>query len=172
MSSLPSPTMMFGTDAAAVLVQAVADVSERSFFAYAEPCDAARFGELADGVPRWYTASVRFDEPGLAGVVACELPEDLVLMLFDAFTGRDCADPPADPSAVNDLIGELANMVCGAWLTRAANDQTFTLRVPEVTVSQVAAPQSGDGVLLMAMNDRPVAVLVQELPAMPAAGAA
>ena len=57
MSSLPSPTMMFGTDAAAVLVQAVADVSERSFFAYAEPCDAARFGELADGVPRWYTAS-------------------------------------------------------------------------------------------------------------------
>jgi hypothetical protein len=163
--------MMFGTDATALLAQAVADVAERSFFAYAEPCDAGRFGELTDGVARWYTASVRFDEPGLAGVVACVLPEDLVLMLFDAFTGRDYADPPADAAAVNDLIGELANMVCGAWLTRVANDQTFTLRAPEVTVNQAAAP-AGDGVLLMAMNDRPVAVLVRELPALPAVGAA
>ena len=172
MSSLPWPTTMFGTDATGLLAQAMADVAERSFFAYAEPCDAARFDELTEGVTRWYTSSVRFDEVGVAGVVTCVLPEDLVLMLFDAFTGRDFADPPPHPAAVNDLIGELANIVCGAWLTRAANDQTFTLRPPEVTVSQAAAPTGGDGVLLMAMNDRPVAVLVHELPSMPAVGAA
>jgi hypothetical protein len=44
---------MFATDAAALLPQAVADVAERSFFAYAEPCDAARFTELTAGVARW-----------------------------------------------------------------------------------------------------------------------
>ena len=41
--------------------------------------------------------------------------------------GATPEEPPPHPEEVRDLVGEFANMVCGAWLTRAANDRTFAL---------------------------------------------
>src|ERR1051325_11417445 len=118
MSSLPLPTTIFTPDIEASLVAAVSDVADRCFFAYAEPCDAGRFAELVDGTSRWYSATVQFEEGAWSGSVRCLVPKDAAGMMFDAFTGRSADEPPAAKTDVSDLMGELANMVCGAWLTR------------------------------------------------------
>ena len=159
MCSQQLQTAMFGPDGEAALVQAVGDVAERSFFAYAERCDPARFAELTEGIDRWYSASIRFEEDDATGVVDCLLPGDLAAELFDAFSGRDPGDPSPEPEAVADLLGEFANQVCGAWLTRAANRQTFTLRPPQVVVTDANAPRSA--MLTLALNDRPLGVNVR-----------
>lgn len=161
MCSLQLPMAMFGPDAEAALVQVVGDVAERSFFAYAERCDLARFEEAADAVPRWYCATIRFDEGAAAGMVECVLPEDLASALFDAFSGRDAADPAPEHGQVADLIGEFANMICGAWLTRAANGQTFTLRPPHVVADNTVRPDLDQATVTLAVNDRPMAVSVR-----------
>jgi hypothetical protein len=75
---------------------------------------------------------VRFEEHDCAGAVTCRLPMALADRLFDAFTGRDPDEAPAPVSEIHDLVGEFANMICGSWLTRAANARTFTLGRPTV----------------------------------------
>lgn len=116
------------------VVSAVSDVAERSFFAMVDVCDEARFAESAAAAEDWLRASVWFEESACAGEVICHLPATLADRLFDAFSGRDAADPAPLVSEVHDLVGEFANMVCGSWLTRAANNRTFSLRRPEVAV--------------------------------------
>ncbi|HYM25579.1 MAG TPA: chemotaxis protein CheX, partial [Vicinamibacterales bacterium] len=81
----------------------------------------------------WLTATVRFDEPGCAGALVCALPAGLARTLFDAFNGRDPIDPEPPVEDVLDLVGELSNMICGAWLTRLVNHQSFLLRRPLVS---------------------------------------
>jgi hypothetical protein len=154
---------MFGPDGDQALMGAVGDVAERSFFAFAEPCGPPQFAELADGVTGWYCASVRFEEADVCGVIDCFVPDGLAGELLDAFIGRSPDEPPADPAAVADLLGEFANQVCGAWLTRAANRHMFTLRQPHVTVMGDGAFQPDAGAITMSLNDRPVAVRVRSL---------
>lgn len=163
MCSLQLPTAMFGPDGEAALLRAVGDVAERSFFAFAEPCDASRFAGLADGINQWYCASIQFEEDHASGVVDCLMPDGLAGELFDAFSGRDQDDPQPEPAAVADLLGEFANQVCGAWLTRAANRQTFTLHPPQVTMASDGAFQPAPGAITLALNDRPLAVRVRSL---------
>lgn len=138
------------------VIGAVSDVAERSFFAMVESCDGDRFAELTAAHRDWLSASVSFDEPGCAGMVTCHLPMLLAERLFDAFTGRDPDEPPADVAEVHDLVGEFANMICGSWLTRAANDRTFTLGRPEVRPS--AEPVAGG--LSLVVDEQPCVVAV------------
>ena len=161
MSSLPLPTAIFTPDSETALVAAVCDVAERSFFAYAEPCDAARFAELGEGTERWCSAVVEFDEGDWIGTVRCVLPEDAALALFDAFSGRGFDEPVPAPGHVADLMRELANMVCGAWLTRAASHQIFSLRTRPVEMSVAGAPMDDETWITLAINDRPFAVAVR-----------
>ena len=161
MSSLPLPTSIFTPDTEAALVAAASDVAERCFFAYAEPCDAGRFAELADGATRWYSATVHFEEGGWSGSVRCLVPKDAAVTMFDAFSGRSPEGPPPAPTEVFDLMGELANMVCGTWLTRAATHQTFSLRTLPVTLSPACAPAANECWITMAVNDRPFAIAVR-----------
>ena len=161
MFSLPLPTSIFTPDSEASLVAAVCDVAERSFFAYAEPCDAGRFAELVDGTDRWYSAAIAFQEGGFDGSVRCLVPEDFAAAMFDAFSGRGFDDPTPSAADVSDLMGELANMVCGAWLTRAASHQTFSLQTLPVVLSQACAPVSGESWVTFAVYDRPFAVAVR-----------
>lgn len=141
---------------AAILV-AVRSVAEQSFFAVAEQRDDSTFRALADETSRWLVATVRFTEGPLAGSMSCTLPEDLAHALFDAFTGRDPADPAPADDQVNDLVGEFSNMVCGVWLTHVASHQTFELSHP-VVESALAPAESGGLRLLVAIDDQPVAV--------------
>ena len=58
---------------------------------------------------------------------------------------------------MDDLVGEFANMVCGAWLTRCGGQGLFTLSPP--VVEPRLEPAGADLVrLFAAVNDRPLAV--------------
>jgi hypothetical protein len=141
---------------------AVADVAERSFFAMVDPCDEARFAELAEPHTEWLVATVRFEERTCAGAVSCRLPAALADRLFDAFSGRAPEELPPHPEEVRDLVGEFANMVCGSWLTRAANDRTFSLGKPVVGTKPVSGGngESRTG-LLVAIDDMPCQIDVR-----------
>jgi len=161
MFSLPLPTATFTPSSEAALVAAVCDVAERSLFAYAEQCDAGRFAELVEGTDRWYSAAVEFHEGEWNGTVRCLTPEDAALAMFDAFSGRGVEEPAPPAHHIADLMGEVANMVCGAWLTRAASHQTFSLRTLPAVVSQACAPVGGETWITLAVSDRPFAVAVR-----------
>jgi len=135
------------------IFSAVADVAERSFFAMVDPCDDDRFAELSEPHTEWLIATVRFEEGTCAGAVSCQLPSTLADRLFDAFSGRDADEPAPHPEEVRDLIGEFANMVCGAWLTRAANDRTFSLGKPIVGTKPIVTGGSETRTGLMVVID-------------------
>jgi hypothetical protein len=145
---------------AEAVVSAVTDVAERSFYAMAELCDEDRFAELAAAHRQWLSAQVRFVEQDCAGSVTCRLPMALAERLFDAFSGRDPDDPAAPLSDVHDLVGEFANMICGSWLTRTANERTFALTRP--TVADEGMPASADGAgVALAIDEQPCLICIE-----------
>jgi hypothetical protein len=150
------PKLIDPESAAAVFV-AVRRVAEQSFFAVAEPRDDHSFDALAEHVPRWLVATIRFEEGSLVGSMTCTLPETLAETLFDAFTGRDPEEPAPAIDQIHDLAGEFSNMVCGAWLTHVASRQTFTLGHPAVE-SVRTTRSAGELRLLVAIDDLPLAV--------------
>jgi hypothetical protein len=157
--------MPLDPSAARVVAHAVVDVAERSFFAAAEVADLV----TADPPPPphdWLVASVRFDEADAAGTVSCLLPEALARSLFDAFNGRDPLAPFPAIDQLFDLVGEFSNMVCGAWLTRVAGDQSFVLGKPLVRpVLDALALSTADGTrTTMLINDLPLLVDVRMEP--------
>ncbi len=126
-----------GPESAGVMSAAIVDVAEQSFFAVAEPCAGDWWRESMAAT--WLRASVRFEEAGCAGIVSSMMPEGLALALFDAFNGCDPLDPAPATGALFDLVGEFANMVCGAWLTRTVSEQSFVLTPP--IVERIEDPQ-------------------------------
>jgi Chemotaxis phosphatase CheX len=161
--TLPGP---IGPETGDAIFAALRTVAERSFFASAERCDEASFEALAAGVPAWLVASVRFAEGESAGVMACSLPGALAERLFHAFTGRDPSEPPPAWEDVHDLVGEFANMVCGAWLSRSVSGRTFALGQPGVVRARAAAG-AGALRLRLVVDDAPIAIALQMLPAPP-----
>jgi len=142
------------------LREAVGDVAERSFFAAAEPL--VDLPDPSADPDTWLTATVRFNEADARGVVACLLPHRLARELFDAFNGREPTDGEPAVDDLFDLVGEFANMVCGAWLTRTADGPAFVLSCPVVEAS---APQVAFGArtgiqVSMSVNDLPLVVMV------------
>src|SRR5215468_10796823 len=87
------PAPIRGDRAAITMFEAVRTVAERSFFSVAEPGHEDVFQVESRRVPRWLAATVTFEQGGLVGSVSCTLPERLARSLFDAFTGRDPAEP-------------------------------------------------------------------------------
>jgi hypothetical protein len=136
MSSVNSPQTSTPAEHDA-LRRAFADVGEHSFFAYVEPCDAVRFEEEAAAASSWVRSSVIFDGP-FGGAVCLALPDTLARELFGAFLGAEPDSVPSD-EALFDLVGELTNMVCGAWLTRACRGR-FELRHPGVARMRPGEP--------------------------------
>jgi hypothetical protein len=144
------------------MVEVVSTVAARSFFAVVERCDDERFDALSAGAAGWWIASIQFNEGDERGVVSCAIADDLAFALFDAFTGRDPHDPPADPTDLVDLLGEFSNMVGGTWLTRLANHQGFSLGSPQVQrVASLSRRRDADPRVLLSLNDRPLAVEVR-----------
>ena len=146
-----------------LLPEVVADVAEQAFFAWAEPCGDVRFAELLVGSstsPAWHA------RVGFCGVVtgALEvlLPDELARELGVALSGRSggSGEDGLTDEELGDVAGELANMLCGALLTRAGRDQPFVLRPPQVArttgVREGGRGPSDD--LLFSVNDRPVVV--------------
>jgi hypothetical protein len=160
MCSLKLPETLFGADAAEAVYAAVTDVAERSFFCMIDPCESERFGDLALVHGGWLSSTVHFDDGKCSGGVTCRLPGSLAARLFDAFSGRDPGEPQPEEGEVADLVGEFANMICGSWLTRAANQRTFALSPPAVVpveTASITADLSALGLLVL-IDDLPCAV--------------
>jgi hypothetical protein len=134
---------------------AVSTVAERSFFACVDRCDMPDLDEIHG---EWLVATVRFDDGPVYGSLACALPADLALWLYDAFSGRDPVTPMPRPDQLDDLIGEFSNMVCGTWLTRCEAHRVFRLSPPDI--ERVMRPEDQGDLHRewLMVNNRPVAI--------------
>jgi hypothetical protein len=156
---MSSTTLQKLTDpaAAGAMVTVVEAVAERSFFAVVDRCPEQVLTTLAAKVPHWVTAAVRFEDGPLVGTVSCTVPEDLAHALFDSFSGRDPGEPGPSERQLYDLVGEFANMICGAWLSRCATDRAFRLGSP--LVARVGDPATSvPGRLWIGVGNRPAAI--------------
>ena len=166
MSSPKSPPPV--PDVLPSLEAALTEVAEQSFCGFVEPCSPDRFGELLDVAREsggdWLRAHLGFAGP-FRGELTVDLPEPLAKSLLASCLGLDATDDSQFSAVVvEDGAGELANMICGTWLTRSYGNLRFDLKPPRVerlqtalTVSN-AAPAPGAGVLLTGINDLPVRV--------------
>lgn len=159
MSSPRSPQPPEGL---AALSDAVQQVAEHSLFACAEPCQPSRTAGLLRARPAaepWLTAAIAFSGP-FEGAVRLTLPGALAGDLAGAFCGMPAHS--LDASQVADFAGELANMVCGLWLTQTHRGERFELTAPVVaaaTAVDVAARAATEpGAFGMALNDTPVLI--------------
>ncbi len=151
-----------GRDAVDLMLAAVTAVAERSFFAVADRCDETSFAKVTEGEARWIVAAVRFSEGDCPGILTCILSEELGQHLFHAFAGEDPLDPPASQEILFDLVGEFANMICGTWLTRLDDRQTFNLFKPAVRYMADRSPLVlPDGTMRYMLNDQPLAINVR-----------
>ena len=130
---------------------ALVRVAEESLFAWAEPVggDAVVWPAGA-----WWRAAVEFAGP-LAGRMDVAMPDALARQLLASFAGLSPDDAVAD-DALEDFLGELANMSCGTWLTSLGRSQAFAIDCPIVT--------SGDGqpivtpTAVVLVSDTPVVI--------------
>ena len=138
-----------------LLPEVVADVAEQAFFAWADPCEDTKFAELAGNQAcPWVHARVGFSGV-VSGALEVLLPDDLARELGAAMVGG-----PAEEVQSEDVAGELANILCGALLTRADRNQPFELRPPHIARSAGVREEDRqrDHDLLFSVNDRPVLV--------------
>jgi hypothetical protein len=156
---MSSPRSPQHPDGLAELGEAAVRVAEDSLFAYAEPCDAASAVGLIRARPAgeaWLAASVAFTGP-FDGVVRVTLPRPLCADLAGAF----CGVPPEslEPAQVADFAGELANMVCGSWLTQTHRTERFALAAPVVidaAAAGVVAAAADPGALGLVLHATPL----------------
>src|SRR5512134_354778 len=131
MSSAKSPALN-PADLHDALQTALIEVSENAYFVFVEPADHAQFADAVGLVKdTWLKASVAF-EGSFAGAVEITLPEPLGQWLVTSLLGMQGDERLGEPQQF-DGVGEFANMVCGAWLSRLSDDCLFELRVPAVT---------------------------------------
>ena len=153
-SQTPLPLLDFERAVGGAIAVAVSTVAERSFFACVDRCDRPDLDEIES---EWLVATVSFDDGPVTGSLACSLPTDLALRLFDAFSGRHPASPLPRRDQLDDLVGEFSNMVCGAWLTNCDTHRVFRLRPP--VVDRVSRPDDDESRReWLAVNNRPVAI--------------
>ena len=134
---------------AVFIEQAVCNVAERSFFAFAERAHEAPAPTLAEPGAITLSAVVSFTGPA-AGYMRVTMPLALTRELATMFSG--------DPTLVFsnedliDMAGEFANMVTGAWLTATDAASTFDLGAPVVMLMAEPAVAA----LMMQINGQPV----------------
>jgi hypothetical protein len=139
-------------DPRAALEVALARVAEDCFYVQVEPPEPdwrVKWATQSD----WVQAKVAFHGAG-DGVVICRLPRSLARHLSASFLGLS-EDDVSGPVVINDLTGELANMVCGCWLTRAFPKQLFELEQPAIAFA--SEPPPGDWIVSL-LNGSPLGI--------------
>ena len=169
MSSVKSPALT-STDQDA-LQSAVIEVCENAYFVFVEACDAPQFATLVEQVRaemgrgpsgRWLNASVAFHGAS-TGEVEVVLPERLGTWLVVSLLGLP-PDATLKDNQLLDGVGEFANMVCGAWLSKANETASFTLDMPKVSRMPAgwtpnSAPPGGEQAYrTVVVNDLPLEV--------------
>jgi chemotaxis phosphatase CheX-like protein len=157
---MSSPILLALADCHEPLLAALAEVAENSLFAFADMSDQAAFGAtaapLAEGGEEWLHATIVF-KGSIAGRFALTIPAPLSRRLCASFAGADSADEISDEDLL-DFSGELANMICGAWLTHAVPHEVFNLQAPKVVSAEpvpVVSNAASEHVYL-AIDDVPV----------------
>ena len=111
---------------AAELVGAARDVLNVMFFT-----DILEEGdECACAKPFPLQVRVKFRGDG-HGEFRMELDEAAAASMAGSFLGTDPVDAPSDEE-IDQVAGELGNMICGAFLSRFESDALFALSSPEV----------------------------------------
>jgi hypothetical protein len=156
---MSSPRSLQPADALATLGAAAVQVAEDSLFAYAEACPLSHAAGLAQERPAtepWLAASVAFTGP-FDGIVQLALPRALAADLAGAFCG--VRPQSLDQAEVADFSGELANMVCGLWLTQTHRTERFALAAPvvaETAAADVAGGATAADGLGIVLNNTPL----------------
>jgi hypothetical protein len=164
-SQLLTPTDLHDTLQAALI-----EVGENAYFVFVEPCDAGAFATLAEQErekgPGWLMASVRFTG-AFSGSVEIVLTEWLGHWLVASLLGMS-PDEGLPETQMFDGVGEFANMVCGAWLSRVGDQALFELKVPAVTRMAAEWNPVGDGrgreelmCRMVSLNDSPMRIRVR-----------
>lgn len=136
MSSPISPEL---ADYRGALLAAVTEVAENSLFAFADASDEAAFEEAVTasntgGGSDWLRACIQFTGP-IGGRFELTISGGLARRLSTSFAGAATPDDIGEGDLI-DFTGELANMVCGTWLTRACQHESFSLTPPQVLRSR------------------------------------
>src|SRR5260370_27293509 len=133
-------TVLDPAEARVVLCDCVTTILEKMFFAcvFGESESAAISGAPLIG------AWVAFDGP-LRGKLAIALESDLAKTLAADFLGLSSVEE-LDSAKAEEIIGELANMVCGATLSRIDDDALFSLAPPVHGPEAVALALSDCGI--------------------------
>jgi CheY-specific phosphatase CheX len=142
------------------LLAAVTEVAENSLFAFADASDETTFAAaaaLTDGDSDWLRACVHFSGP-IAGRLEITVPDPLARHLCASFAGAATADDIGEGDLI-DFVGELANMTCGSWLTRARRHEAFSLTAPRVHRGQSHGAEPGDAAseqFYLSIDDAPI----------------
>ena len=164
-SQLLTPTDLHDTLQAALI-----EVGENAYFVFVEPCDAGAFATLAEQEreksPGWLMASVRFTG-AFSGSVEIVLTERLGHWLVTSLLGMSPEDDVPE-TQMFDGVGEFANMVCGAWLSRVGDQALFELKMPAVTRMAAEWNPVGEGrgreelmCRMVSLNDSPMRIRVR-----------
>jgi chemotaxis phosphatase CheX-like protein len=164
-SQLLTPTDLHDTLQAALI-----EVGENAYFVFVEPCDAGAFATLAEQErekgPGWLMASVRFTG-AFSGSVEIVLTERLGRWLVTSLLGMSPEDDMPE-TQMFDGVGEFANMVCGAWLSRVGDQALFELKMPAVTRMAAEWNPVGEGrgreelmCRMVSLNDSPMRIRVR-----------
>jgi len=166
MSSAKSPALN-PADLHDALQTALIEVSENAYFVFVEPADHVQFADAVGLVKdAWLKVSVAF-EGSFAGAVEIVMPEPLGMWLVTSLLGMQ-GHESLEEVAQFDGVGEFANMVCGAWLSRCAGDRAFRLGPP--LVARISSPAAGaSGRSWLGIGNRPAAIDVWLHPAPDAA---
>ncbi len=141
---MSSPRLPQPADRLAALRAAATRVAEHSLFAYAEACPATKAAGLVRAraaAERWLAVAVPFTGP-FEGSVRLSLPQTLATDLAAAFSGLSAQS--LDEAQIADFAGELANMMCGRWLTETHRAERFALASPEVAATTAGAVAATD----------------------------
>ena len=173
MSFAKSPALT-PTDLHDTLQAALIEVGENAYFVFVEACDAGAFATLAEqerdkgngDAVTWLMASVRFTG-AFSGSVEIVLPERLGRWLVSSLLGM-APEEDLPETQVFDGVGEFANMVCGAWLSRVGDQALFELKVPAVTRmaaewNPVADVRGREELMcrMVSLNDSPMRIRVR-----------
>ena len=126
----------------AALDRALAVVAEESFFAMVDPVPddlTDVVGPVLSDRPSLLSARVSF-EGGFAGALCCRCRGRWRTSSRQRSAARRRRRSRSPMPAVDDLVGEFANMVCGRWLTDIAPQQLFSLAHP-VSGARAVAPR-------------------------------
>jgi hypothetical protein len=138
-SLLSMPSTLSAAELSDSLRTALIEVGENAYFVFVEPCEPDAFAALVAEVGAdtaavsraWLLATVDFDGTSEGGMELA-LPEELGSWLVTSLVGM-AEDEVLSEAQLFDGVGEFANMVCGAWLSKLGDEGLFKLQAPRVT---------------------------------------